>query len=43
MVPGSSLRFSPEKMPSCFSSALAAALFISIISGCWMFAFGGIT
>jgi hypothetical protein len=32
VVPGSSLFLKPEKMPSCFSSALPAALFTSIIS-----------
>lgn len=43
VVPGSSLRRNPEKIPSCFNSALPAALFTSIISGCSIPACGGMT
>lgn len=42
VVPGSSLLRSPEKMPSCFSSASPAARLTSIISGCEMSRWGGI-
>lgn len=43
VVPGSSLRFRPEKMPSCFWRACAAALLTLIISALVMSALGGMT
>ena len=41
VVPVSSLRRKPEKIPSCFNKAFPAALFTSIISGCSISARGG--